>query len=125
MREDDKLPKQALGMKTGLFEIRLRTGACLKDSPRLHRLQLTVAGIFLQQLGTRERMVAPILCRPDIHLVSLCQDLLRTHGKTAAMGVVGKEITGMSILQQGAYGAASARNIPHTSRLALGKDGIA
>lgn len=125
MSQDDELSEQQFGMETRKLEIRYRRGIYLIDITPAEGSKSLVAVIFLKQLSLRQRGTTEILERPYIHLLSLRQDLLRTHRQTSAVLIVLEDITGVGILQQNTDSALTSRHIPYISRFSFGQDGEA
>ena len=112
-------------METRKLEIRYRRGIYLIDITPAEGSKSLVAVIFLKQLSLRQRGTTEILERPYIYLLSLRQDLLRTHRQTSAVFIVLEDITGVGILQQNTDSTLTSRHIPYVARLSFGQDGEA
>lgn len=116
MSQDDELSEQQFGMETRKLEIRYRRGIYLIDITPAEGSKSLVAVILLKQLSLRQRGTTEILERPYIHLLSLRQDLLRTHRQTSAVLIVLEDITGVGILQQNTDSTLTSRHIPYVAR---------
>lgn len=99
MSQDDELSEQQFGMETRKFEIRYCRCIYLIDIPLAEGSKSLVAIIFLKQLSLRQRSTTEILERPYIHLLSLRQNLLRTHRQTSTVLIIREDISGVGILQ--------------------------
>lgn len=121
MGEDDELSEQQLGMEARKLEIRHRGGIHLIDIAPVEGGKSLVAVILLKQLNLRQRSTSEVFECPYIHLVSLRQNLLRTHRQTSAVLIIREDITGVGILQQNADSALTTRHIPHATRLSFGQ----
>ena len=122
MSQDDELSEQQFGMETRKLEIRYRRGIYLIDITPVEGSKSLVTVILLKQLSLRQRGTTEILECPYIHLLSLRQDLLRTHRQASAVLIVLEDITGVGILQQNTDSTLTSRHIPYISRLSVGQD---
>lgn len=121
MRQDDELSEQQFGMEARKLEIRHRRGIYLIDIAPVEGGKSLVAVILLQQLNLRQGSTSEVFECPYIHLLSLRQNLLRTHRQTSAVLIIREDITGVGILQENADSALSTRNIPYIARFSFGQ----
>ena len=121
MRQDDELSEQQLGMEARKLEIRYRGGIYLIDIAPAEGGKSLVTVILLKQLSLRQGSTSEVFECPYIHLLSLRQNLLRTHRQTAAVLIIREDITGVGILQENADSTLTTRHIPHATRLSFGQ----
>ena len=121
MGENDELSEQQLGMEARKLEIRHRGGIYLIDIAPVEGGKSLVTVIFLKQLNLRQGSTSEVFECPYIHLLSLRQNLLRTHRQTSAVLIIREDITGVGILQQNTDSTLTTRHIPHAARLSFGQ----